>query len=64
MIEAPVGNGRRHVGTVAVFHRRNENVAAAELQIDALLTLLHTADNLGAEHFLKPLRHRFRIGGA
>src|SRR5581483_3002903 len=64
MIEAAIGDRRRRVGAVTVRHRRDEDVGAAELQIDARLALLHGADDLGAEHFLEPLRHRLRIGRA
>ncbi len=44
--------------------RRDENIGAAELQIDALLALLHGPLDLGAEHFFEPLRHAFGIGRA
>src|SRR5215467_3712188 len=56
MVEALIGRGRRRVDAVAGLDRRDEDVGAAELEIDARLALLHAADDLGAEHALEPLR--------
>src|ERR1700722_10057881 len=64
MIESAIRCGRRRVDAVAGFDRRDEDVGAAEFEIDARLALLHGADHLGAEFLLEPLRHAIRIGGA
>src|SRR5215831_2783671 len=64
MIEALVGRDRGRIDAVAGRHRRDENVGAAELQVDARLALLHGPDHLGAEHALVPLGRRFGVGGA
>src|SRR5262249_23656407 len=49
---------------VAGRDRRDEDVGAAELEVDARLALLHGADHLGAEHAFIPLGGRFGIGGS
>src|ERR1700675_3815422 len=64
MIEAAIRCRRRRVDAVAGFDRGDEDVGAAEFQVDARLALLHGADHLGAELLLEPLRHRLGIGGA
>ena len=64
VIEAAIGYARRRIGAVAVRHRSDEDIGAAKLEIDARLAVLRAAQNLGAEHFLEPLRHGLRIGGA
>src|SRR5215471_10138061 len=64
VIEALVGRDRRWVDAVAGRDRRDENVGAAELEVDARLALLHGADHLGAEHAFIPLGGRFGIGGS
>src|SRR4029079_4277484 len=42
-------------------HRRDEDVGAAELHIDARLAFLHAAQDLGAEHAFEPLGGRLRV---
>src|SRR5579862_2579526 len=64
MIEAAIRRRRRGIDAVTGFDRGDEDVGAAELEIDARLALLHGADHLGAELLLEPLRHRLGIGGA
>src|SRR5262249_60704623 len=64
MIEALVGRDRRRIDAIAGRHRRDEDVGAAELEVDARLALLHGADHLGAEHAFIPLAGRFGIGGS
>src|SRR5580698_2704660 len=64
MIEAAIWRRRRGIDAVAGFDRGDEDIGAAEFEIDACLTLLHGADHLGAELLLEPLRHRLGIGGA
>src|SRR5262245_43589674 len=50
MIEPLVRRIRRRIDPVAWRHRRNEDIRAAELEIDAGLSLLHAADDFRAEH--------------
>ena len=64
VIEALVGRDRRRIDAVAGRDWRDEDVGAAELEVDARLALLHGADHLGAEHAFIPLGGRFGIGGA
>ena len=54
MIEAAIGRDRRRIDAVARGDRRNKNIGAAKLEIDARLALLHAANDLGAEHRLEP----------
>src|SRR5262249_43308848 len=54
MVEAPIRRGRRRIDAIAGRHLRDEDVGAAELEVDARLALLHGADDLGAEHALIP----------
>src|SRR5262249_28057997 len=61
MIEALVGRDRRRIDAIAGRDRRDEDVGAAELEVDARLALLHGADHLGAEHAFIPLGSRFGI---
>src|SRR6516225_2261772 len=63
VIEALVGRDRRRIDAIAGRDRRDEDVGAAELEVDARLALLHGADHLGAEHAFIPLGGRFGIGG-
>src|SRR5262249_1007656 len=62
MIEALIGRGRRRVHLRRGL--RDENIGAAELEVDARLALLHRAQHFGAEHALVPLRRLLRIGAA
>src|SRR3569833_321565 len=62
MVEALIGRHRRDVDAVASLDRSDEDIAAAELHVDARLALLRRADHLGAEHALEPLGRPFRIG--
>src|SRR5215470_5212673 len=64
VIEALVGRDRRRIDAIAGRDRRDEDVGAAELEVDARLALLHGADHLGAEHAFIPLGGRFGIGGS
>ncbi len=64
VVEPAIGRGRRWIDAVAGLHRCDEDVGAAELQVDARRPLLHGADHLGAEHAFVPLRGPLRIGGA
>src|SRR5262245_7987344 len=64
MVEALIGRHRRGIDAVGGRDRRDEDVGAAELEVDARLALLHAADDLGAEHALEPLRGRLRIRAA
>src|SRR4051794_16158619 len=64
MVEALIGRGGRGIDAVAGCDRRDEDVGAAELEVDARLALLHAADDLSAEHALEPLRGRLRIRAA
>src|SRR5580700_8849113 len=64
MIEAAIRDRRSVIDSLTGRDRRDKNLGAAEMQIDARLALLHAAQHLGAEHFLEPLRHRLGIGGA
>src|ERR1700745_4240562 len=64
VIEALVGRDRRRIDAIAGRDRRDEDVGAAELEVDARLALLHAADHLGAEHAFVPLGGPFRVGGA
>src|SRR5262249_18021826 len=64
MVEALIGRGGRWINAVARRDRRDEDVGAAKLEIDARLALLHAADDLGAEHALEPLRGRLRVRAA
>src|SRR5262249_34347060 len=64
MVEALIGGGGRGMNTLAGLDRRDEDVGAAELEVDARLTLLHAADDLSAEHTLEPLRGRLRVRAA
>ena len=64
MVEALVRRRRRRVDAVAGLDRGDEDVGAADLQVDARRALLHGADHFGAQHLLEPLRGRLRIGAA
>ena len=64
MIEAAVGRGRGGVGAVVRRHRSDKDIGAPDLQVDARLALLHGAQDLGAQRFLEPLRHRLGVGRA
>jgi hypothetical protein len=64
MIEALIRGGRRRVDTVAGNDRRDEDIDAPELEVDARLALLHAAEHLGAEHAFVVRRRRLRIGAA
>ena len=64
MIEALIGRGRSRVDAVAGGNRRNEDIGAAELEVDARLALLHGAHDLGAEHALVVLGGGFRVRAA
>src|SRR5215510_840323 len=64
MVEALIGRGGRGIDAVASRDRGDEDVGAAELEVDARLALLHAADDLGAEDALEPLRGRLRIRAA
>ena len=58
------GGGRRRIDAVAGNDRGDEDVHAAEFEVDARLALLHAADHLGAEHALIILRGSLRIRAA
>src|SRR5215510_222174 len=64
MVEALIGRPRRGIDAVASRDRGDEDVGAAELEVDARLALLHAADDLGAEYALEPLRGRLRVRAA
>src|SRR5262249_35152197 len=64
MVEALIGRGGRRIDAVAGRDRRDEDVNAAQLEIDARLALLHGPDHLRAEHALVIARGRLRIGAA
>src|SRR4051795_714647 len=64
MVEALIGRGGRGIDAIAGRDRRDEDVGAAELEVDARLALLHAADDLGAEHALEPVRGRLRVRAA
>src|SRR5207248_5394616 len=64
VIEALVRRHRRRIDAVARRHRRDEDVGAAELEVDAGLALLHGADHLSPKHALVPLGGCFGIGGS
>src|SRR6516162_4945707 len=64
MVEPAIGRDRRHVYAVAGSDWGDEDIGAAEFEIDARLTFLHGADHLRAKHGFEPLRHALRIGGA
>ena len=61
MIEALIGRGRGRVDAVAGRHRRDEDIGAAELDVDARGALLHGADHLAAQHALEPLGGRLGV---
>jgi hypothetical protein len=63
MIEPLVRRDRGRIDAIARLDRRDENVGAAQLEVNARFALLHAADHLGAEHALVPLGRRFGIGG-
>src|ERR1700728_1181338 len=48
MVETLVGRGRRRIDAVTGRDRGDEDVGAADLEVDARLALLHGADHLGA----------------
>ena len=52
------------IAAIAGCDRRDEDVGATELEVDARLALLHAADDLGAENALEPLRGRLRVRAA
>jgi len=62
MIEALIRRHRGGIDAVAGLDLGDEDLAAAELQIDARLALLRRAEHFGAEHALEPLGGAFRIG--
>src|SRR3954453_13899825 len=64
MVEALIGRGGCGIDAVAGCDWRDEDVGAAELEVDARLALLHAADDLSAENALEPLRSRFRVRAA
>jgi hypothetical protein len=64
MVEPLIGRRGRAIDAVAGGDLREEDVGAAELDVDARLAQLRAADHLRAEHALEPLRGRFRIGRA
>src|SRR5262245_23548423 len=63
MIEALMGMARAGAGLGVLADVEDEDVGAAELQVDARLALLHGADHLGAEHALVEAGRRFRVAG-
>src|SRR3954466_11968550 len=52
MIEPLIGRDRRRVDVALLRHWRDEHVLPADLHVDALLPLLHRADDLRVEHAL------------
>src|SRR5215510_3487213 len=64
MVEAPIGRLRSRIDAVAWIHLGGEDHGPAKLDVDARLSKLGAADDLGTEHALEPLRHRLRIGRA
>ncbi len=60
MIEPLIGRHRRGVDAVACGHRRDEDVGATELDVDAA----GAADDLAAEDVAQPCRGRLGIGTA
>src|SRR5581483_162537 len=60
MVEPLIGSGRRRVDTVTRRDRGDENVGAAELDVDPV----RPADDDPAEDVLQPGRGRLRIGAA
>src|ERR1700683_1397273 len=64
MIEAAIWNFRRCVDAVAVLDRHDEDVGAADLEVDARRALQGAADDLSTQDFLEPRRHRLRVRGA
>src|SRR5262249_47953255 len=64
MIKALAGCGRSRIDAVARLDRREEDVGAAELEIDARLALLHRADQLRTKHALEPLSGCLRVRAA
>src|SRR3977135_3006946 len=60
MIEPLIGRHRLSVDTVARGDRRDENIGAAQLDIDPA----GAADDHAAQNILKPGRSRLRIGTA
>src|ERR1700687_4392402 len=64
MIEPAIGRDRRLACADAGSDRSDEDIGAAELEIDTRLALLHAANHLRAEHRLKPPRHCLGIGSA
>src|SRR5262245_22720643 len=64
VVETLIWRHRRRIDAVARRHRRDEDVGAAELEVNAGLALLHGADHLGPKHALVPLGGRLGIGGS
>src|SRR5579859_15277 len=60
MIEPLIGRHRRHVDAITWLDLGDEDVGAAELDVDAT----RAADNDAAENILKPRRGCLRIGAA
>ncbi len=60
MVEPLMGRHRRRVDAVSRGHRRDEDVGAAELDVDAA----GAADDHAAEHVFEPGRGRLGIGTA
>ena len=56
MVEALIGRDRGSVDAVSGLDLGDEDLGAAELQIDARLALRHRPNHLGAEHALEPAR--------
>src|SRR5271170_4587885 len=62
MIEPLVGSDRRRMHAIAERDRHDEDIGAAEFQIDARLALHRGTDHLRAQHALEPRGGRLRIG--
>src|SRR3954462_4237790 len=50
MIEALIGRPRRRIAAVASRHRGNEDIGAAELEVNTLPPLRGTAQHFGTKH--------------
>src|SRR3990167_1341177 len=61
MFETLIGHRWRRVDAVARLDFGEEDIGAAELEVDARNAVRRAAENLRAQHALKPFRHRLRI---